>query len=181
MRKTLTLQDRSDGKCKRTEVLGIPALTPEQGKAQRNTHGAAAMHSRIRRLEHQHKLNDIRHKAGVITDAQYNRSVSRNMRRLRNIQSLAERIAPSLDYIAELARYGLVPCPSLCRAMDEARRWRSISDAECRAIEAAVQADRSTTGAYHYKCEQFAHLSTPDMHVAHRQWADKLLEGIDKR
>ena len=73
---TLTLQDRLNGKCKRAEVMGIPALTIEQGCDAWNTHGTAAMH----------KLNDIRRKAGAITDTQFNRSLSRTVRRLSNMQ-----------------------------------------------------------------------------------------------
>ena len=83
---TLTLQARIDGQHKRTDVLGIPALATEQARDAWNTHGAAAMRCRITRLEQQHKLNDIRHKAGVITDTQFNRSMSRTLLRLRNIR-----------------------------------------------------------------------------------------------
>ena len=87
MRKdTLTLQDRLAGKCRRTEVLGIPALTIEQARDAWDTHGPVAMYGRIRRLAQQHKLSDIRHKAGVITGTQFNRSMSRTLLRLRNIQ-----------------------------------------------------------------------------------------------
>lgn len=83
---TLALQDRLDGKHKRTEVLGIPALTIEQARDAWNSVGDAAMYSRIRRLGQQHKLNDTRHKAGAITDTQFSRSMSRTLLRLRNIQ-----------------------------------------------------------------------------------------------
>ena len=83
---TLTLQDRLGGQHKRTDVLGIPALTVGQSRAQWDTHGPAAMYGRITRLEQQHKLASIRRKAGVITDAQFSRSMSRTILRLRNIQ-----------------------------------------------------------------------------------------------
>ena len=83
---TLTLQDRLGGKYKRAEVRGIPALTVDQARDAWGTYGADTMFGRITRLEQQHRRAYIRHKAGVITDAQYNRSVSRTMLRLRNIQ-----------------------------------------------------------------------------------------------
>lgn len=83
---TLTLQDRLDGQHKRTDVLGIPALTVDQARDAWGTYGADTMFGRITRLEQQHKLAYIRHKAGVITGTLYYRSVSRTMLRLRNIQ-----------------------------------------------------------------------------------------------
>lgn len=92
--------------------------------------------------------------------------------------TLLERMRPYLDDDLELARIGNLPCPALCRASWRARDDRAISEAERRAIGAAVQADRGT-GMYLYKCEQFAHLPVPDMHTAHRRWVEKLLVGID--
>ena len=97
------------------------------------------------------------------------------------MNTLLDRMRPYMDSDLELARIGVVPCPALCRAMWRAMDDRAISVAERWALEAAVQADRYRTGTYLYKCEQFAHLPVPDMHTAHRQWAEKLLGAIDSK
>lgn len=83
------------------------------------------------------------------------------------MSTLVERMAPYLDYDLELAHIGVVPCPSLCRATLRAMDGGAISVAE------------RWASTYLYKCEQFAYMSIPDMHIAHKQWAEKLLAGID--
>ena len=84
--RTLTLQARIDGQHKRTDVLGIPALTQDQARDAWNSVGNAAMYGRLARLAQYHKLNNTRHRAGVIGDVQFDRALGRTMLRLKNIQ-----------------------------------------------------------------------------------------------
>ena len=84
--RTLTLQARLDGQYKRPDVLGIPVLTQDQILTAWSTYGDEAMCARWERVCHQHKINNIRHNAGMMTHAQYDRALSRTVRRMENIQ-----------------------------------------------------------------------------------------------
>lgn len=97
------------------------------------------------------------------------------------MQTLIERLRPYLDADLALVLAGLEPCPCLCRATYRASHAGAIHVDENLVIQRAIEADMARTfrSGQKYKCQQWWPRS--DTFDMHRQWAEKLLVGVDKQ